>query len=58
MSWEVSSAPMRERCRRSSSDESKMGTAISGLGRGSRTVEGCPVSETPRAEASGESEVP
>jgi hypothetical protein len=57
-SWEVSSAPMRERCRRSASDESEMGNAVSGLGRGGRTVEGRPVSETPGVEASGESEVP
>jgi hypothetical protein len=57
-SWEVSSAPMRERCRRSASDESKMGNAASGLGRGGRNVEGRHVSETPRTEASGESEVP
>jgi hypothetical protein len=38
---------MRERRRRSASDESEMGNAISGLGRGGRTVEGRPVSETP-----------
>jgi hypothetical protein len=49
---------MRERHRRSTSDESEMGNAVSGLGRGGRTVEGRSVSETPRAEASGESEVP
>jgi hypothetical protein len=49
---------MRERRQRSASDESEMGTAVSRLGRGSRTVEGRPVSETPRAKASGESKVP
>jgi hypothetical protein len=49
---------MRERRRRSTSDESEMGNAVSGLGQGGRTVEGHSVSETPRAEASGESEVP
>jgi hypothetical protein len=57
-SWEVSSAPMRGRRRRSASDESEMGNAVSGLGRGGRTIEGRPVSETPGAEASGELEVP
>jgi hypothetical protein len=49
---------MRERCRRSASDESEMGNAVSGLEQGGRTVEGRPVSETPGAEALGESEVP
>jgi hypothetical protein len=57
-SQEVSSAPMRERRQRSASDESDMGNVVSGLGRGGRTVEGHPVSETPGAEASGESEMP
>jgi hypothetical protein len=47
---------MRERRWRSASDESEMGNAVSRIRRGSRTVEGCPVSETPGAKASGESE--
>jgi hypothetical protein len=38
---------MRERRRRSASDESEMGNAVSGLGRCGRTVEGRPMSETP-----------
>jgi hypothetical protein len=46
-SWEVSSAPMRERRRRLTSDESEMGNAVFGLGRGGRTVVGRPVSESP-----------
>jgi hypothetical protein len=37
---------MRERRRRSASDESEMGNAVSGLGQAGRTVEGRPVSET------------
>jgi hypothetical protein len=49
---------MRERRRGSASDESEMGSAVPGLGRGGSTVEGRPVSETPGAEVSGESEVP
>jgi hypothetical protein len=49
---------MREKRRRSASDQSEMGNAASGLGRGGRTVEGRPVSATPRTEALGESEVP
>jgi hypothetical protein len=48
---------MGERCWWLASDESEMGNAVSGLGRGGKTVEGHPVSETPGAEASGESEV-
>jgi hypothetical protein len=35
-----------------------MGNAASGLGRGGRTIEGHLASETPRTEASDESEVP
>jgi hypothetical protein len=35
-----------------------MGNAVSELRRGGRTIEGHPASETPGAEASGESEVP
>jgi hypothetical protein len=49
---------MRERRRRLASDESEMGDAVSRLERGDRSIEGHPVSETPRAEALGESEVP
>jgi hypothetical protein len=56
-SWEVSSAPMRERRRWLASDESEMGNAVFGLGRGGNTVEDRPASETPGTEASGESEV-
>jgi hypothetical protein len=48
---------MGERRRGSASDESEMGNVVSGLGRGNSTMEGRPVSETPGAEASGESEV-
>jgi hypothetical protein len=46
-SSEVSSAPMRERHRRSASDESEMGSAVPRLRRGGSTVEGRPVSMTP-----------
>jgi hypothetical protein len=49
---------MRERRRRSASNESEMGNVVSGLGQAGRTVEGRPVSKTPGAEASSESEVP
>jgi hypothetical protein len=48
---------MGEWRRGSASDESEMGNAVSGLGRSGDTVEGRHVSETPGAEASGESEV-
>jgi hypothetical protein len=48
---------MGERRRGSASDESEMGNAVSGLGQGDNTVEGRPVSETPGAEVSSESEV-
>jgi hypothetical protein len=56
-SWEVSSAPMGERRRWLALDESEMANAVFGLKRGGNTVEGRPASETPEAEASGESEV-
>jgi hypothetical protein len=39
------------------SGESEMDNAVSGLRRGGDTVGGRPMSETPGAEASGESEV-
>jgi hypothetical protein len=46
---------MGERRRRSASNESKMVNAVPRLERGSKTIEGHPMSETPGAEALGES---
>jgi hypothetical protein len=48
---------MGERCWRLVLGKSEMDNAFSGLRRGGDTVEGRPVSETPWAEVSGESEV-